>query len=154
VRAVEELNSLDIPHPKIRRIYDYWLSKRAGRPIPSRADIEPLELRDCLGHLCLVEVTDEPSPRFRYRLDGSSLVLSTGFDMTGKFLDDMPDPSYRAFVTAIYRRVIETRSPVFVVNQEDWKGYDLDVSSVTLPLSSDGGRIDAILDAIFIAVQP
>ena len=61
---------------------------------------------------------------------------------------------YRRFVTTIYQRVIETRTPVFAVNQEDWKGYDLEVNSVTMPLSTDGARVDAILDAIFTAVQP
>jgi hypothetical protein len=142
-----------ITHPKIRRIHDYWLAKRAGRPMPSRADIDPLELKDCLGNLCLIEVVGDAPPRFRYRLDGSNLALSTGFDMTGKFLDQMPDERYRGFVTAIYLRVLEARAPVFVANQEDWKGYDLNVSSVTLPLSNDGARVDAILDAIFPEVQ-
>lgn len=143
-----------IAHPKIRRIHDYWLAKRVGRLMPSRADIDPLELKDCLGNLCLVEVIGDAPPRFRYRLDGSNLTLATGFDMTGKFLDQMPDERYRAFVTAIYLRVLEARAPVFVANQEDWKGYDLQVSSVTLPLSADGARVDAILDAIFPEAQP
>ena len=153
MRTIEQL-AADTLHPKIRRMHDYWLSKRAGRLMPSRSDVDPLELRDCLGNLCLVDVTGDAAPRFRFRLDGSNLVLSTGFDMTGKFLDEMPDEAYRGFVTAIYRRVIETRAPVFVVNQEDWKGYDLQVNSVTMPLSSDGARVDAILDAIFTAIQP
>jgi hypothetical protein len=153
MRTIEQL-AADTLHPKIRRMYDYWLAKRAGRLMPSRSDVDPLELRDCLGNLCLVDVTGDAAPRFRFRLDGSNLVLSTGFDMTGKFLDEMPDEGYRGFVTAIYQRVIETRAPVFVVNQEDWKGYDLQVNSVTMPLSSDGTRVDAILDAIFTAIQP
>jgi hypothetical protein len=153
MRTIEQL-AADTLHPKIRRMHDYWLSKRAGRLMPSRSDVDPHELRDCLGNLCLVDVSGDTAPRFRFRLDGSNLVLSTGFDMTGKFLDEMPDEAYRGFVTAIYQRVIETRAPVFVVNQEDWKGYDLQVNSVTMPLSSDGARVDAILDAIFTAIQP
>ena len=56
-------------------------------------------------------------------------------------------------MTAIYQRVVETRAPMFVVNQEDWKGYDLQVESVTMPLSGDGARVDGILDAIFTVVQ-
>jgi len=154
MRTLDELGAGTDLHPKIRRMHDYWLAKCAGRPMPSRADIDPLELRDCLGNLCLVEVTGETPPRFRFRLDGSNLVLSTGFDMTGKFLDQMPDETYRGFVAAIYRRVLETGVPVFVVNQEDWKDYHLQVNSVTMPLSSDGARIDAILDAVFAVVQP
>ena len=31
--------------------------------------------------------------------------------------------------------------------------YDLQVTSVTMPLSKDGERVDGILDAIFTAVQ-
>ena len=98
-------------------------------------------------------MTGETPARFRFRLDRSNLVLSTGFDMTGKFLEEMPDAEYRRFVAAIYQRVLETRAPVFVVNHEDWKGYDLQVESVTMPLSSDGARVDGILDAVFTAVQ-
>jgi hypothetical protein len=152
--VIEEAAARLITHPRIRRMHEYWLVKRAGRAMPSRADIEPLELRDCLGNLCLVEVTDETPPRFRFRLDGSNLALTTGFDMTGKFLEEMPDPDYRAFVDSIYRRVLQTRAPVFMANHEDWKGYDLRVTSVTMPLSTDGVRIDGLLDAVFTAVGP
>ncbi|HEV8392370.1 MAG TPA: PAS domain-containing protein [Dongiaceae bacterium] len=153
MRTIEELRADTVVHPKIRRMHDYWLAKRAGRPMPSRADVDPFELRDCLGNLCLVEVTGDTPARFRFRLDGSNLVLATGFDMTGKFLDQMPDAKYREFVTAIYERAVATRAPVFVINQEDWKGYDLQVTSVTLPLSTDGIRVDGILDAIFTAIE-
>jgi hypothetical protein len=153
MRTFEQLTAGTSLHPKIQRMHDYWLTKRADRLMPARADIDPLELRDCLGNLCIVDVTGDMPPRFRFRLDGSNLVLSTGFDMTGKFLEEMPDAEYRRFVTAIYQRVVETRAPVFVVNQEDWKGYDLQVESVTMPLSGDGARIDGILDAVFTAVQ-
>jgi len=154
MRTLEQLAAgISSLHPKIQRMHEYWLAKRADRLMPSRADVDPLELRDCLGNLCIVDVTGETPARFRFRLDGSNLVLSTGFDMTGKFLEEMPDAEYRRFVAAIYQRVLETSAPVFVVNQEDWKGYDLQVESVTMPLSSDGARVDGILDAVFTAVQ-
>ena len=153
MRTLEQLAIGTSLHPKIQRMHEYWLAKRGDRPMPGRADIDPVELRDCLGNLCIVHVTADTPPRFRFRLDGSNLVLSTGFDMTGKFLEEMPDAEYRRFITAIYRRVLERGAPVFVVNQEDWKGYDLQVESVTMPLSSDGTRIDGILDAIFAVVQ-
>jgi hypothetical protein len=42
---------------------------------------------------------------------------------------------------------------VFVINQEDWKGYDLQVESVTMPLSGDGVHVEGILDTIFTVVQ-
>lgn len=117
--------------------------------MPSRSDIDPLELRDCLRNLCLVDVIHETPPRFRFRLDGSTLALITGFDLTGKLVDQIPDPSYRDFVKALYERVVGTKAPVFVTTKEDWKGYDLQMSSVALPLSTDGVSVDVILDAVF-----
>src|SRR5262245_7526767 len=153
MRTLDQLTVNTSLHPKIQRMHAYWLAKRGERLMPGRADIDPVELRDCLGNLCIVDVTADVPPRFRFRLDGSTLVLSTGFDMTGKFLEEMPDAEYRRFVAAIYQRVLERKAPVFVVNQEDWKGYDLQVESVTMPLSSDGTRVDGILDAVFSVVQ-
>jgi len=154
MRAIEDLTADHTLHPKIRRMHEYWLAKCAGRPMPSRVEIDPVELRDCLGNLCIVEVTGDTPPRFKFRLDGSNLVLTTGFDMTGKFVDQLPDADYRDFVTTIYQRVVLTKAPVFAANEEDWKGYGLQVTSVTLPLSTDGIRVDGILDAIFTTVAP
>jgi hypothetical protein len=152
MREIRELAADAIDHPKIKRMHGYWLSKRAGRLMPSRADIDPLELRDCLGNLCLLDVTTDTPPRFRFRLDGSIIALATGFDLTGKFVDQVPDASYRDFMAAIYQRVVATRAPLFLSNEEDWKGYDIRVTSVTLPLSTDGETADAILDVVFPAV--
>jgi hypothetical protein len=45
-----ELPAEAVTHPKVRRMYEYWLAKRAGRRMPSRSDIDPLELPDCRKH--------------------------------------------------------------------------------------------------------
>src|SRR5262245_16178292 len=149
MKKVRELSPDTITHPKIRRVYEYWLSKCGGREMPARADIEPLELRDVLGFLCLIEVTDEPKPRYRFRVDGSSIASLTGFDLTGKYADDLPDPDYRGYVLQLYGQVVETRRPVFRANEEEWSGLGVRADSVTLPLSADGARVTGILDAVF-----
>lgn len=114
------------------------------RPMPSRADVDPLDLRDCLGNLCLLDVVGEAPRRFRFRVDGSNLAALSGFELTGKFVEDVPDPDYRAFVLALYERMVAEKAPVFLVVTADWKGCGIEEISVTLPLSSDG-----ILDAVF-----
>lgn len=130
-------------------MHEYWLSKRAGRAMPSRADIDVLELRDCLGNLCLLEAVGDAPRRFRFRVDGSNLAALSGFELTGKFVDEVPDARYRAFLTALYERVAATRAPVFLANAAEWKGCGIEEISVTLPLSSDGTSVDGILDAVF-----
>lgn len=149
MRAPRELTLDSVTHPKIHRMHAYWLSKRGGREMPRRADIDVLDLRDCLGNLCLLDVVGEAPRRFRFRVDGSNLAALTGFELTGKFVDDVPDAGYRDFLTALYERVCATRVPVFLANAEDWNGRGIEEISVTLPLSSDGGNVDGILDAIF-----
>ena len=149
MQALRELTAETVTHPKVRRMHEYWLAKRAGRAMPRRTDIDVLELRDCLGNLCLLDVVRGPPRRFRFRVDGSNLAALTGFELTGKFVDDVPDARYRDFLVTLYERVVATRAPVFLVKAEEWRGRDVEEISVTLPLSSDGGNVDGILDAVF-----
>ena len=147
--APRELTLESVTHPKIRRMHEYWLSKRSGRAMPRRADIDVLELRDCLGNLCLLDVIGTAPRRFRFRVDGSNLAALTGFELTGKFVDEVPDPRYRGFLIGLYERVVADRAPVFLANAAEWKGCGIEEISVTLPLSSDGASVDGILDAVF-----
>ncbi|MBG06491.1 MAG: hypothetical protein CMM59_20710 [Rhodospirillaceae bacterium] len=41
---------------RIRGIYEYWDSKRQGRRMPSRADIDPVEIPEYLSNVILVDV--------------------------------------------------------------------------------------------------
>jgi hypothetical protein len=47
---------LRIEHPKLQQLFDYWAAKRGERKMPSRADIDPLELSFIIGNLILVDV--------------------------------------------------------------------------------------------------
>jgi hypothetical protein len=149
MRPPRELTADAVTHPKIRRMHEYWLAKCAGRPMPSRADIDPLDLRDCLGNLCLLDVVGDAPHRFRFRVDGSNLAALSGFELTGKFVEDMPDPDYRDFVLALYERVVAEKVPIFLAVAAEWKGCGIEEISVTLPLSNDGVTVDGILDAVF-----
>src|SRR5689334_7478477 len=145
-------------HPKIKWMHDYWQAKRAGREMPARSDFDPLDMRSVLGNLCLVEVmegeTGGAPRRYLFRVDGSNLANITGFDLTGKFADQLPDPAYRDHVVALYDRVVSVRAPVILVSDEDWAGIGMRVESVTMPFSTDGARIDYLLDAVFPTKRP
>ncbi len=70
-------------HPDVRLVLDYWQQKCAGRLMPSRADIDPSELRRFLPHITLVDVVADER-RFVYRLVGTSEVELRGYDPTGR----------------------------------------------------------------------
>ena len=149
MNSARELTVETAEHPKVKWMHEYWHAKRAGRELPQRSDFDPLEMRSVLGNLCLVEVTADDPRRYLFRVDGSNLASITGFDLTGKFADQLPDPAYRDYVLALYERVVAGRAPVILAKDEDWAGIGMRVESVTLPFSTDGGRVDYLLDAVF-----
>jgi hypothetical protein len=98
----------DLSDPRLQALYDYWDGKRGGRAMPARPDLDPLEMRDWLGHLVLIDVTAEGG--FRYRLYGTKLVDSFGIDMTGRSVDDLP-VDQRERVVSDYEAVRSTCLP-------------------------------------------
>ena len=149
MKPARELTVETALHPKVKWMYEYWQAKRMGREMPRRSDFDPLEMRSVLGNLCLVEVTADAPRRYLFRVDGSNLANITGFDLTGKFADQLPDAEYRDYVLALYDRVVAARAPVILVSDEDWAGVGMRVESVTMPFSTDGARVDYLLDAVF-----
>src|SRR4029077_1407170 len=49
-----------------------WEAKRDGRRMPSRADIDPAELRSLVQHVMLYDVV-EPGSLYRIRLEGQAI---------------------------------------------------------------------------------
>lgn len=47
---------LDPKHLPLRRILDYWRTKKGERPAASRAEIDPAEIRSLLPYVGLVDV--------------------------------------------------------------------------------------------------
>ncbi|MBP6819586.1 PAS domain-containing protein [Ferrovibrio sp. MS7] len=74
--------------PLLRSLYAYWDGKRQGRPLPDRADIDPIEMRPWLGNLMLVERSGEDD--YIYRLYGSAFVDQFKVDMTGQSISALP----------------------------------------------------------------
>lgn len=126
------------------RVFDYWQSRiRDGRP-PARADIDPLEMPYVMGNLILVDVERDPW-RFRYRLAGSRVTNRLGFDPTGKYLDEHPDPNHRQTIQAVYTEVASTGLPKAYARDQyvdnRLRRYDV----LVVPLSGEAGQITMIM---------
>ena len=127
---------------------EYWGSKRSGRDMPRRRDIEPMELRPVLPHLQITEVIDGGS-RFRYRLVGTAIVEAFGAEFTGKCVDELVSGERDSFVHACYRAVCTARRPAFARSKYmTTKNVDLTANRVLMPLSEDGERVHQILGAL------
>lgn len=148
---------LDRCSPRIRRIWDYWNQKRGDRPMPSRQDIDPLDIpSDLLPGMLLTEVLKEP-PWLRYRLVGTAQAALRGRDPTGQPVQSHYMGSHLGVtgdeVMLNYRIVIEKRTVVYTYNPVSGAGPDGSSlrqaplqakSSILMPLSSDGETVDMV----------
>ncbi|MEZ5831692.1 MAG: PAS domain-containing protein [Dongiaceae bacterium] len=125
---------------RIRRLNTYWQAKAKGR-VPSRSDIDPVDVRELLPNLMMIDVLADPQ-RFRYRLVGTRVVQYTGFDFTGCCLDEMVFQG-RDFMEQCYRRMLAERRPIFghyawLVRSRHFGQCEFGL----FPLSDDGATVN------------
>jgi hypothetical protein len=137
--------AMELRSPHLQRLYRDWQSWRGTRQFPSRADLDPAALHYVLGNLTVVDVFYNPT-RFFYRAHATSSAERAGFDLTGKFLDALPDETLRATIRDNLLPVLKKRAPHLV----SYYGRPVsglmtgDLEVLVLPFSSNGQTIDMI----------
>jgi hypothetical protein len=129
----------------VRRVFAYWNERRGARFAPARAELDPVDFAYALADVALADVIEGPPLRFRYRLVGHNLVVRDGYNMRGKFLDELPEPEYRERVRRAWTEVVETRRPVHHIRTAVFDGRSRRYESLVLPLSADGARVGMVL---------
>jgi hypothetical protein len=128
-------------------LHAYWNHQRRGRAVPDRRDIDPVDIgAGLLPNVGLIDVTDGGA-RFRNRLVGTAIVERWGFEITGRFLDEiMREGGYREFIHELYRDACRHRAPVYSSSLFRW---DVATHMVTrrlyLPLTHGGDDVTMIL---------
>lgn len=125
--------------------YGYWRSKRRGRRMPSRADIEPTEIPLFLPGIGLVDVVAD-SRRFVYRLVGTREVQMRGRDPTGQavaegYFGPSVEESLKSFTDVVARAALRLERREFTT--PDGRGGREQV--ILLPLSNDDQFVNMIL---------
>ena len=132
----------------IRALFEYWRSKRQGRLMPARADLDPAELKMMLPSMILVDVVYDATGKadFVYRLLGTHEVEVRGENPTGKRVAETFFGPSLENVLGCYMTVLENKRPYldddYYVRDGD---YYADEANIFLPLSADGERINMIL---------
>lgn len=73
---------------QILDLFEYWVSKKDGRDIPDRRDLDPLtEIPRLLANVWLLDIEEDPR-QYRYRLLGSSLGRAGPKARPGSLLQD------------------------------------------------------------------
>lgn len=144
----------DIPWEGGRLLFRWWLETRGTRRFPSRAEFDPVILGGHLATVVLHDVeADEARPDFRIRLMGTELVAFTGFDPTGRRLDELPNT---ASIRARYEWLVETGRPYLALDIPlGWASKEyLSYSTLALPLGADDRRVDMIMAHLHFERMP
>lgn len=140
--------SAETSSEKIRQLEAWWQAKRGSRAMPDRSDVEPTELKALLPYLLISECLHDPF-NVRYRLIGTVVANITGFDITGHDLASLLPPDVTEDWMGHYRRVYETKLPVFGrTTVPTIHGDPFTYEFAIFPLSKDSDTV-----AQFIAVE-
>lgn len=127
---------------RIRRAVAYWQRKAAGRAIPDRRDMDPVEFPDLLPYIVLWDVL--PGGGYRCRLAGTRICELHGREMRGMTTAELHGAA-NASIEREYDWTVRTRLPHFVERTMFWqeKSYRR-YRRVLLPFS-DGSEDVAII---------
>jgi hypothetical protein len=126
--------------PLLSAVYEFYAARRGGRAMPTRADIDPVDMPPfVLPYLVLLEVFDG-GERFRWRLSGTELVNRFGLDATGRFGEEVLSGDYLVFVTSLVRQVCRRRLPIYSHAIFCWEeARTMTTSRLYLPLGDEAG---------------
>jgi hypothetical protein len=131
--------------PEIRALYEYWDGKRHGRAMPSRAELDPVDIPSLLQYVFLIDVTRAPQV-LRYRVFGTALSELFHRDLTGLEVGSGSQPEHLPGILARYAHIIEQRAPFFHRDRMREQANDFtSVERLIVPLSRDGVHVDQLL---------
>ena len=132
----------------LRQGYRYWDSKRAGRAMPARSDLDPSEITALLPHVVLLDVLEEPLD-FRYRLMGTAIEANLSQRYTGLKMSAIAHQRPPSRLWSNFETVVVTRQPM--ITQVPYIGPHKDflaAQDLITPLSSDGSRVDMLFNLV------
>jgi hypothetical protein len=135
----------EIESAAIRALFSYWQSKCPAGGIPRRADIDPVDIPRLMPNLLIVDIEHDPF-RVKYRLVGTRIVEMTGFEFTGKYLDEIVLDNFEGPFEDCYRAACESKAPIITrirwsLSADIVAEYDV----CFLPLSDDGETVNMAL---------
>lgn len=142
-------------HRELWTLFNYWHAKRDGRALPSRQDIDPVDLGPILSGIWLCDYEVEHDT-IRYRLAGEAVSIATGIStVRGKLLSDLVRPEEFARVNALMLRVL-TEPAIFHTDGFVYRsvGRYTRAERLALPLSSDGETADGMVGVTVIYDGP
>ncbi len=127
-----------------RQALDYWIRIRGERMMPSRADLDPLDIRRILPNVVLIDVSNDPLD-FRYRLIGTKIASQLNNDHTGKWMSEIPHQRPPSKIWSSCATVVTEKIPMTTEVPYEGRNKDFSVSEdIVMPLSADGETVNML----------
>ncbi len=128
-----------------RDLYGYWRSCAQSNAIPSRYDIDPIDIPHLLPGLSLLDAGEELEA-LKYRLAGTRVREIYGTEITGRAVFDSGLQHKRDYWVSVYRKVIGEQVPMQGAVRGPVTGRDhLLLIWMRLPLSGLSGSVERVL---------
>jgi hypothetical protein len=144
---------MNIDDDRLKRLYQYWLDRKGDRRFPARRHLDPVTIRFVLGHVMLVDVLGPPL-RFRVRLHGTEMARLAHYDLTGKFLDELPLVEYRDYVIRQCASLVENGVPLHVHHNRILDNRLRTYEALWLPFSEDDRNVTMLLCGLIYDPSP
>ncbi len=137
--------------PAIAFLKDYWDARRGARAMPSRADINPTEMKQYIRAIVLVDALPDYAD-FRYRMIGGDVTEHMLGDATGKTVREAMaryGKEQGDGAVAAYAHMAQNRLIMRLHGSAAWLNHPhLDFDTIHLPLSDDGEHVNMIISAV------
>ena len=134
-----------LPDRKLQRLFTYWQDLGAGGRLPSRRDIDPVEIPDLLPNIFLLDVIGDAED-FVFRLAGTLVEDAFSMSLRGKSVAEIQRKAGTKIPVAHHIEVARGGGPryregnMLVSGRQHWK-----IKRLLLPLATDGRAIDVLM---------
>ena len=129
--------TLAFTDPFYIRFLELWRTKAGSRPMPTRSDLSPRDLKDCLRNIVIFQ-RDTPS-HYSWRVIGTGLTDILGHN-TGKTLEESVPPQLLLRWVECGDLVLDGGQPLRFLGRVHLQGKEfLDAEHLYVPLSNDAG---------------
>lgn len=142
------LDAAALSAPRLKEAFAYWQSKCAGRIMPARRDLDPVEVPKLLPYMMLYDVLPSPLD-FRYRLIGTEARSILARDYTGRRFSEVVGKGRGSVVWDNCEQVVVTRAafsrtPPYLGPERDLRRCE----NLLMPLSENGNVVTMIMQVI------
>jgi hypothetical protein len=134
-----------------RILFEWWEAKRGDRAMPTRAELDPAELKSILPTLILVDVRPSPSGKghvFTYRLTGTEIDSRFGVALKGLSVEQAPFGATGPSIQSQYESVVQEGRPICCSHTLMIGERHVEYDRLAVPLSDGKGNTIALAVAV------